>query len=456
EMDPLGRLVARRIILTPVEATATPTIPPLPSPTASATGVPIAVGEWRGEYYDNVELSGEPPLVRGDSVLDFRWGEGPPAPGLPADGFSARWRGRWAFDEGGYRFYAYADNGIRVWADDRLVIDTWRDQEPTLTTADVYLEAGQRDLRVDYYHRRDEAIVRVWWDYRGLYPDWKGEYFSNPDLVGEPTVIRNDSELRFDWGPRSPAAGIPADRFSVRWTRTVQFEEGAYRFFARADDGVRVWVDQALVVDEWHESTPRTYVEHLWVDAGPRTVRVEFYENGGNAFVQVWWERIERFDHWMGAYYANPDAAGRPVFLRDDERLDFDWGEGSPGQGIPVDNFSARWTRTLAFEGGPYRFSASADDGVRLYVDGKLLIDQWREPAAGRHTADVTLSQGMHTIVVEYYDRAGNARLQIGWEALPTPTPTSTGAGTPESPTATATETPYPSPPATIPASSAG
>ena len=442
ELDALGRLVAQRIRLTPAEATATPEIP-LPSATPWPSASDIPEQGWYGEYYDNPSLDGSPRMMREDAAIDFRWQQGSPAPDLPPDSFSVRWRGRWPLEQGGYRFYAYSDDGIRLWVDGKLLIDRWQDQPATLTHADIYLEAGEHDLRVEYYERQDAATARVWWDYRGPYPDWRGEYYANVDLVGEPALVRNDIELRFDWGKSSPAAAVPADRFSARWTRTLPFEGGAYRFFARADDGVRLWVDGPLVIDAWHDSIPATYIGHLWLDPGPHEVRVAFYENGGEAHLQVWWERIERFDYWAGAYYANPDLAGRPVFLRDDERIAFDWGSGSPGLGIPIDNYSVRWSRKIAFEGGIYRFWALADDGVRLYVDGNRQIDAWRDTGEERASADVLLSPGEHEIVVEYYERGERARIEVGWEQAPTLTPSPTASPT-STLTSTATEMPIP------------
>src|SRR4030042_6298540 len=112
-LDTLGRLVATQIIIvqqrpTPIIPTATPTSNLSPTPVLS-----IPQEAWRGEYYGNRSLEGEPALVRTDQEINFRWDAGAPAPGLPKDYFSIRWRGRWQLREGGYRFYAYADDGIR-------------------------------------------------------------------------------------------------------------------------------------------------------------------------------------------------------------------------------------------------------------------------------------------------------------------------------------------------------
>ncbi len=73
---------------------------------------------------------------------------------------------------------------------------------------------------------------------------WLGQYYGNSDLLGTPLLVRVDPAIRFNWGAGSPAPGvIPADFFSVRWTRSQWFDAGQVRFVARMDDGVRVWLD---------------------------------------------------------------------------------------------------------------------------------------------------------------------------------------------------------------------
>jgi hypothetical protein len=124
-----------------------------------------------------------------------------------------------------------------------------------------WLSSGNHPLRVEYYERTSGALIRVWWTkvgYPSAYPDWKAEYWSNPNLSGNPSLVRNDVTIDFNWGYGSPAAGIPVDNFSARWTRSWNFSEGVYRFHATMDDGVRVYMmDNVLVIDDWREDARR-------------------------------------------------------------------------------------------------------------------------------------------------------------------------------------------------------
>ncbi|UCC89087.1 MAG: SH3 domain-containing protein, partial [Anaerolineales bacterium] len=137
--------------------------------------------------------------------------------------------------------------------------------------------------------------------------DWRGEYYDNPDLRGSPTHVRNDVSVNFDWGAGAPAAGVDADNFSARWSRALDFSAGTYRFTVRADDGVRLWVDGALVIDQWHASSGTTYSTDVNLTHGMHTIRMEYYERGGQALARLAWERLDQYADWKAEYYSNSE-----------------------------------------------------------------------------------------------------------------------------------------------------
>jgi len=127
-------------------------------------------------------------------------------------------------------------------------------------------------------------------------------------------------------------------------------------------------------------------------------------------------------DRWRGQYWNNTAFSGSPVMTRDDGAgtLNFNWGGGSPGSGcgVPADNFSARWVRTINFAAGTYRFTITADDGFRLYVDGALKLDRWFDQAPTTYTVDVPLAAGNHTVRLDYYERGGGAVAALSWAVV--------------------------------------
>jgi hypothetical protein len=251
-------------------------------------------GGWKAEYYANRDLRGTPALSRRDLAVDFSWDNGSPDLALPADGFSARWTGATRFDQAIYRFRVVVDDGARLWVDGNLLIDAWATGSSREITQDIGLTRGEHTLRLEYFEGRGRASVRLFWEKprEPVFTEWKGEYWSTPDLTGSASMIRNDPQINFDWGLQAPASGVPADHFSVRWTRAVSFPNGVYRFSLRADDGVRLWIDDVRVIDEWHTSDGSTVYTLDRSLTGAHTLRVEYNDEGGQAQVQVRWELL--------------------------------------------------------------------------------------------------------------------------------------------------------------------
>ena len=120
-----------------------------------------------------------------------------------------------------------------------------------------------------------------------------------------------------------------------------------------------------------------------------------------------------------GEYWDNNRFDGPPRLVRTDRDVDFGWTLNSPGPGIPFDWYSARWTGAITVPaGGVHRLGVEGNDGYRLYLDGTLVVDDWKKQSYGTHVADVNLAPGStHTIRLEYFESTGNARVKLVWDA---------------------------------------
>jgi glucose/arabinose dehydrogenase len=125
-------------------------------------------------------------------------------------------------------------------------------------------------------------------------------------------------------------------------------------------------------------------------------------------------------DRFRAQYYNNVALAGQPVLTRCETAINHDWGTGSPGPEVNADSFSASWSRDVALAPGTYTFTATTDDGIRVYVDGEAVIDEWHEQAPTTYTATVPVSDGTHHLRVEYYEDGNTAVAQVSWQ-LDTP-----------------------------------
>ncbi|HYN88495.1 MAG TPA: PA14 domain-containing protein [Ardenticatenaceae bacterium] len=245
---------------------------------------------------------------------------------------------------------------------------------------------------------------------------WRAEYYSNPYLAGSPQLVRDESLVSYNWEWGAPAWGLPADGFSARWTRQTYFNAGRYRFTTVSDDGVRLWVNNTLLIDQWNDHPAATHSAEITLPAAYHYVRLEYYENRDRATIQVSWAPVAtQAQGWYGEYFANRHLSGSPALVRSDADINFDWQTGSPDRAIPRDNFSVRWTRALRFAPGRYEFTTRSDDGVRLYVDDRLVIDRWQTMASQEVRQEVQLSEGVHTVRLEYFEGDGGAAVRLRW-----------------------------------------
>ncbi len=118
--------------------------------------------------------------------------------------------------------------------------------------------------------------------------------------------------------------------------------------------------------------------------------------------------------YWQASYWNNKTLAGAPVLEREEPEINYDWGTGSPHPSVNADQFSARWTRYLDVSGA-YRFTATGDDGFRVYLDGTLIINEWYDHAAKTVSVERTLSSGHHLLVFEFYENADVAVARFSW-----------------------------------------
>ncbi|MGL4650778.1 MAG: PA14 domain-containing protein, partial [Caldilineaceae bacterium] len=173
-------------------------------------------------------------------------------------------------------------------------------------------------------------------------------------------------------------------------------------------------------------------------------VRVEYFEATQSASIQFTWQLLgsggsggggggsgggdggsscEQDSRWRSEFWNNDRFSGNPVVTRRDDRIDFNWGLGSPDPAINNDFFTARFTRRICVGEGRTRFIVEVDDGARLFVDGRLLIDSWIPQARNRYEASINLDEGRHTVVLEYLERTSVAEVFLRIDAPAPPNP---------------------------------
>jgi glycogen debranching enzyme len=209
---------------------------------------------------------------------------------------------------------------------------------------------------------------------------------------------------------RGTTMDVYAIDLSAMWSMDAHYLSLIASFLGRESDAARFRGEHRAmnkrINDRLWDSSVNCYCSKFWDDAGP-DVALE-----PSAFASG----------FEGEYYSDQKLQTVAASRRD-EKLKFDWNGKPPIAGMSATNWSARWKGTLTPpETGVYQFTASADDGVRVYVDGGLVIDDWSIHGARAKTADVSLSGGKAAlIVVEYFQADAGSQLSFSVNRPPQP-----------------------------------
>jgi glucose/arabinose dehydrogenase len=271
----------------------------------------------------------------------------------------------------------------------------------------------------------------------------RGEYFDNIDFTNS-KVVRTDGVVDFNWANGSPDLAIANDTFSVRWTGQIQPKFGEeYTFYTTSDDGVRLKINGQTVVDRFVNQASTTATGKITLAANQKyDIVMEYFENTGRANAQLEWSSTSQARQvvaatqlysappppgptggngtgLIGTYYDNINFTN-PVLTRTDTSVDFNWGNGSPAPTIANDTFSVVWTgQVQALFSETYTFFTNTDDGVRLFVNGQQVINQFTDqaPTTVNGTPIALMAGQKYDIRMEYFENAGGAVAQLGWQS---------------------------------------
>ncbi|MFX3622666.1 MAG: PA14 domain-containing protein [Ectobacillus sp.] len=403
----------------------------------------VKFDDWLAYYYPNTDAQGYPAAAEviaptADKGLLRDYGLNSPAPGkVGADNFSARYVTAKRIPAGQYIIRAGADDGVRVRVDGKVVLDRWSASAYREDVAKVEISDNENGnihwIEVDYLEKGGASKVSFtltpYSDYVNTVP-FMGEVFNNQSLSGSSVWIPGDG-VSFNWGIGAPAPSVGADNFSAVFHENKNIAAGDYFVQTLADDGVKVELDGKTVINRWSPSggqVDRAIVPQL--SQGVHKMKTSYFEASGAAVVH---SHLVPFNQWLAYYYPNRDLNGTPVASKVLSTLSDNHGSGSPAAGkVPSDNFSARYTTAKHMPAGNYKITTQADDGVRVYVDGKLVINRWSGSGGAIDTAVVAVkdseAQGdVHWIEVEYYEGSGNSFITATVEKTTEPVQSFTG-----------------------------
>lgn len=251
-------------------------------------------------------------------------------------------------------------------------------------------------------------------------------YFENTSLSGPSVFETEEASINHRWNDGSPHETLSNDHFSGRWQGSFHFEAGNYRFDVLADQGVRIWVDNALIIESWTTSDGIQDQADVFLDEGYHRIEVAYYEGRGNAMLVFDWQKLETtspclapLNVWCASYfhdqnlsqaYQQNELQAPNQSLQDEVPLE-----------ITKQGFSARWQGRFSFEEGVYKFTIEAADGFRLWLDDRLLLDHWQDQAFKTYEISQFISTGEHHLRLEQYRRSGRQSASLNWQRAQTP-----------------------------------
>ncbi len=422
-----------------------------------ADGMP-KLSPWVAHYYPNRNLSGSPSFSRLHEKIAITSAEGPPLdndgnpwpPANPGINFSIRFTGKINVPDGpnGHpRIVIASDDGKRLFIDGERVplIDSqtgnvretwgWAGHHDYYALPD--LSPGVHDIVLEYsqhgggWHASARVHSREIEGYEGLVgglrctiPDSHFGLGYLDDLPRTPYGYDGDDGFCDD-----PDYGTPHDLPLAQLRAIGSLETAAQR--ADFMDGV------AMLSAQCGFDIPESQLPALYAVATgaeiPNTLDASF-DDVEHLHVTPWgiheWhipqpppgaetepDEVEPClppSQWSAAYFDNMTVSGTPVLTRTDSSIAFNWGRGSPDPSVPNDYFSARWrgemTRSVA---GVCSFSMRIDDGMRVRLNGSVVLASWRDQGATTYSTNVEVRKGINEIEVEYYENRGNAVAQF-------------------------------------------
>lgn len=389
----------------------------------------------RGDYWNfNVVANGNqfptsaPNQTRVDPTVDFDWGTGNPAPGIGNDDFAVRWSGMLQAPEtGNYIFSTQSDDGVRLWINGNLVINNWTLHAPTWNdSAPIHLDAGQRyEVRMELFERGGFAVGRFYWrkpsDLSAGLPRNRvpQQYLFSQVTPTVLAVVQSCTDLK---------------TLSVSFSRPMQGGNGGssaertqnYDVLGSPPNGINViaaalesdaqtvtlTLNKSLIAGHGYTLLVKDVRASDGVLIDPNPTLFTFTAGAGDGLMASFWN----FDVVSNG---NLFPSGPASVVRQDAQVDFDWGSGSPDTGINADRFAARWEGFVeAPSTGNYTFWTQSDDGVRLWVNGNLVIDNWTlHGPTWNSSAPIGLVGGQrYALRMEHFERTGQAVARLHWQ----------------------------------------
>jgi hypothetical protein len=372
--------------------------------------------------------------------------------------FSVRYRGQvLANYSETYTFYTQSDDGVRLYVNEQLVIDNWTPHSSTENSGTISLTAGQwYDVRLEYFQGGGFSVLELEYQspseakkiipatnlrstgntayYQGLSSDWYSGIAFN-------TYMSNARDTTVDF-PDTTGVGMTrtgaATTYSARWSGQVlaTYAE-TYTFYTRSDDGVRLYVNGSLIVDHWNDHTLFEDSGTISLSAGQwYNITLEYYNDSGAGAMQLSFQSASESKKIIPLTSLRTSAVTYVGGLSGDWYAGVAFDSYLPNFSDSTVNYSdvtatalarinrseyysVRWTgQVLANFSETYTFYTQSDDGVRLYVNNTLVVNNWTNHGTLENSGTIALTAGQwYDVTLEYYQSNAASVIQLKYQS---------------------------------------
>ncbi|WP_441656234.1 PA14 domain-containing protein [Fibrella arboris] len=379
--------------------------------------------------------------------------------------------------DGVYTFYTYSDDGSKLLIGTTEVVNNDGGHAEQERSGTIGLKAGKHAITIPYFEAGGGQALTV--SYSGPGIGKQAIPASAFFRIATATPPPPTANLRDPENPDNAVAGLDYNYYEGNWNTLPNFNsltpvrtgtagqadlnlayrndqfglqfkgyvnvpaDGVYTFYTYSDDGSKLYIGTTEVVnnDGGHAEQERSGT--IGLKAGRHAITIQYFEGSGGQVLSVSYsgpgvnkQVIPASAYFrvstgtpppantgtgtglLGQYYNNKTLTAPSVMSRTDAVIDFDWGNGSPGSGVNVDNFSVRWTGQVeAPVTGNYVFTTIADDGVRLWVNDVQVINDWNDhaPTTTNSNSMALVAGQKYNIRMEYYESAVGAVARLRW-----------------------------------------
>jgi hypothetical protein len=130
------------------------------------------------------------------------------------------------------------------------------------------------------------------------------------NIITEPVFKRLDNEINFDWSDHPPKRSFPSHDYMINWEGLIKIDQkGIYHFITQSDDGVRFWIDQQMLIDDWKIHGVEENIASIELTPGWHSIRLDYLQKGGNAVIRLLWEPPGNPRQIIPEAYFRPDVS---------------------------------------------------------------------------------------------------------------------------------------------------